>query len=251
MIRKIAYKEFTEMIRDGRFRWAAIVIFFLLIASLALGWKHWLLLVLVTPSCVNILVNSLYPVPARSEMVAALRDVQLDARRDGKRILADFYSNHPELRPQDSAAQVDNLGLAFVSIQQEQKQRGDEIEARFDEQLARQQSIVNRFRLLSPAIVLQETMNDLAGTGTGRYQHFRALVRNHAKAWDDYFVPKLYRQEKLTAADYDALPRFVFREENWADTTQRVLTGIASLVLPAMAIGLIGIRKLRRFPMSG
>ena len=41
MISRIARKEFTEMIRDGRFRWAAGIIFALLAGSLIVGWKHY------------------------------------------------------------------------------------------------------------------------------------------------------------------------------------------------------------------
>ncbi|AMV37528.1 ABC transporter permease [Planctomyces sp. SH-PL62] len=40
MIARIARKEFTEMARDGRFRGAAVVVTILLLASLAMGWKH-------------------------------------------------------------------------------------------------------------------------------------------------------------------------------------------------------------------
>ena len=41
MITRIARKEFVEMTRDGRFRWSAAIVFCLLIASLAIGWKHY------------------------------------------------------------------------------------------------------------------------------------------------------------------------------------------------------------------
>ncbi len=41
MIGRIARKEFMEMIRDGRFRGAAVVVMVLLLASLMLGWKHY------------------------------------------------------------------------------------------------------------------------------------------------------------------------------------------------------------------
>lgn len=40
MITRIAKKEFTEMLRDGRFRWAAGLVFTLLLVALALGWKN-------------------------------------------------------------------------------------------------------------------------------------------------------------------------------------------------------------------
>src|SRR5687768_6157014 len=41
MISIIARKEMTEMIRDGRFRWAAVIVFALLAAALLLGWQHY------------------------------------------------------------------------------------------------------------------------------------------------------------------------------------------------------------------
>lgn len=40
MILRIARKEATEMLRDGRFRWASALVAVLLLASLATGWAH-------------------------------------------------------------------------------------------------------------------------------------------------------------------------------------------------------------------
>jgi ABC-2 type transport system permease protein len=41
MITRIARKEFTEMARDGRFRWAGAMVLGLLLTALAMGWKHY------------------------------------------------------------------------------------------------------------------------------------------------------------------------------------------------------------------
>jgi len=41
MIGKIARKEFIELLRDGRFRWSALIVLGLLLTSLALGWKNY------------------------------------------------------------------------------------------------------------------------------------------------------------------------------------------------------------------
>jgi len=40
MIRRIARKEVTELLRDGRFRWAGAVVLGLLLVTLATGWHH-------------------------------------------------------------------------------------------------------------------------------------------------------------------------------------------------------------------
>ena len=41
MIRRIAQKEMTEMVRDGRFRWAAAIVLLLLLVSLLMGAKNY------------------------------------------------------------------------------------------------------------------------------------------------------------------------------------------------------------------
>ena len=41
MIRTIAYKEFLEMVRDGRLQCAAAIVFVLLLTALAVGWSHY------------------------------------------------------------------------------------------------------------------------------------------------------------------------------------------------------------------
>ena len=40
MIARIARKEFTEIVRDGRFRWAAGIVLGLLLLALAMGGSH-------------------------------------------------------------------------------------------------------------------------------------------------------------------------------------------------------------------
>jgi ABC-2 type transport system permease protein len=40
MVKRIAGKEFKEMLRDGRFRWASAIVFALLLASMVMGAKH-------------------------------------------------------------------------------------------------------------------------------------------------------------------------------------------------------------------
>ncbi len=43
MITRIARKESVEMLRDGRFRWSAAILFVLLSASLLTGWRHYVI----------------------------------------------------------------------------------------------------------------------------------------------------------------------------------------------------------------
>lgn len=207
----------------------------------------WLVLVLVLPSLLNVAISAAYPVPSRSELVSALRDVNLDMRRDGSRLLAEHYQDHPELMPKSGKADVDDFGLAFVYIQREQKKRVDEIEERFSAQLAKQQRLVKGLRFLSPSIIAQEASNDIAGTGLERFQHFRSQVKEFDREWADYFVPRIFRQESLTALDFDTIPRFKYREEASGTVAGRVGQGVLILAFFSVVLIVLANVRLKRF----
>jgi ABC-2 type transport system permease protein len=210
----------------------------------------WLILVLILPSLLNVAISSAYPVPSRTELVSAVRGVNLDVRRDVGNILSEHYQDHPELIPKDGKADLNNFTLAAVAVNREQRRRFDAVEDRFAEQLAHQQSMIRNFRFLSPSIIAQEASNDVAGTGLTRYQHFRSQVKQLDAAWADYFVPRIFRQEKLSAADFDTIPRFHFNEESLDGVTGRVSTGIAFLFLLTAGLLLLAFGKLAKFELA-
>jgi ABC-2 type transport system permease protein len=111
--------------------------------------------------------------------------------------------------------------------------------------------LVDRFRFLSPAIVTQAALNDLAGTGGARYRHFLAQVEAFHQQWQAYFNPRIVQKAHLRADDYDHFPTFMFMEESTASITRRVLFGLLGLLVPAWLIGWCGLRALRRYSLAG
>jgi Domain of unknown function (DUF3526) len=63
----------------------------------------------------------------------------------------------------------------------------------FDRQVIGQQSLVDRFRFLSPAIVTQAALNDVAGASVARYRHFLEPERR-----DAIFIRRRERRPALT-----------------------------------------------------
>lgn len=210
----------------------------------------WLVIVLVLPSLLNVAIGAIYPVPARSEIIGAVRNVNLDMRKDGSRLLSEHYQDHPELMPKGEKPDLSDFGLAFVYIQREQKKRVSEVEERFDQQLANQQSLVRMIRFLSPSVTAQEALNDIAGTGLDRYADFKTQVKDFDKSWADFFVPRIFRLEKLSAGDFDSIPRFEYRDEPLAGVAARVLTGVASLIATAALLFALAALKLRNYEIG-
>lgn len=210
----------------------------------------WLVLVLILPTLLNVVISAVYPVPPRSEVVSTIRGVNLDMRRDGEKLLTEFYQDHPELIPKDGKTDTKDFGLAFVYVQREQKKRVAEVENRFDEQLQNQQNLVKKLRFLSPSIIAQESINDIAGTGLERYTEFRQQTKEFDKTWDNYFSTKIFRNEMLTAEEFDQIPRFKFQEESFANLLSRVIFGVLFLLIASAVLMYLAFGKLKNYRLE-
>ncbi len=89
---------------------------------------------------------------------------------------------------------------------------------------------------LSPFLVAQYGVDDLAGTGLSRYSRFRTAAIDFHEKWRAYTIPFLAKRQFL---DFDALraaPKFQFVEE---DSSSILMTGVLrSLYVAVIALGL-------------
>ncbi len=206
----------------------------------------WLGLVLIVPSLVGVAASELYPVPSRLELIQASRQAAADAANQRGGVMARYYEDHPELAPKTRQTGAPNPYLRFFATQEVMARRIEPLLARYDAQLAKQQAVVNRFRFFSPAIVTQEAMNDLAGTGSARYGQFARQTNQFHDDYRDYFRPKAFGLVKLTSSDYDAMPRFEWREETTSEVATRVLPAIGALLLGTLALSALVFALARR-----
>jgi ABC-2 type transport system permease protein len=210
----------------------------------------WIVLVIVIPSLLSVAATSVHPVPSRLEFVSMMREADNYTRSAGQQLLAKYYGDHPELVP---AGELDlnDFTRRFYAMRQENQRRVLPELERFEEQLARQQGLINRYRYLSPAVVMQESLNDIAGAGAARQRAFVEQARDFIDEWQRFFVPLVFRRATLRAADYDAIPRFRFQEESTIAVARRMAVGMAGLIIPTLIIGWVALARLRRYPLIG
>lgn len=210
----------------------------------------WIVIVLVMPSLLNVAATTIHPVASRLEFISKMREADNETQREGQKILAKYYGDHPELAP---AGQLDlnDFTRRFYAVRQENQRRVLPEALRFEEQLARQQGLINRYRILSPAVVMQESLNDIAGTSTARQKSYVEQSRNFIDEWQNFFVPMVMKKAMLKANDYDSLPRFRFQEEGNSVITSRVSVGLLLLILPTVLLGFFVFMRLKRFPLVG
>ncbi len=211
----------------------------------------------ILPALVNLVATALYPVPSRIEFVNAMRVETQEANQKGSQLLGKYFEDHPELaKPastKDAASKSGEDDFAMLSLAKNEMvaQQMKPLLERFDAQLQAQHRFVNRFRFVSPAIVMQSLLYDITGTGIERYQHFLAQVGDYHQRWQQYFSPRIFEKRALTSGDLASLPQFAFAEEATLTVAQRALWPCAFLAGLTLWLGWLGLRAYRRFPIVG
>ncbi|AKA36266.1 DUF3526 domain-containing protein [Flagellimonas lutaonensis] len=196
----------------------------------------WVIFVLLVPSVLNQLGNTLYPMPSRTLMLNEMRSLKADITKKQDEILDNFLRDHPEYAINDST-QKRSFWHGYIASQQLVKKELAPVVNSYEEQLQNQQDWIGRFKWLSPAIIAQESMNQMAGTSTKDYESYRKQVVGFAEEWRKHFMPFLYNNQNFSKADYPNLPNFTFNKRTQSQWS-------AILILLVISTGLLGIGLL-------
>ncbi len=199
-------------------------------AATAVG-ATWVLFVLVMPTLLNVVVESLHPSPSRAELVAEARAAAAGAEKRGNELVSSFYRDHPELAPPGMQADMTSRMLA---VQDEVGRAMEPVQQRFQEAIQSQQRVVDLWRFASPAIATHEALTELAGSGYWRHRAFQEQVNAFKDVVHGYYSPKFHKRVPLTKADITDFPRFTFVEEDASRWTTRVATGLAGIAALAL-----------------
>jgi ABC-2 type transport system permease protein len=202
------------------------------------------------PVLLNIIVSFASPVPSRTELATRTRLVTGEAlTRYASLLNADYkYIENPELlRPRNGRIEIAGRMRGTYLMEKDVDEQLDGLLASFDQQLARQQRMVSRYGVVSPAIVAYEGLTAVAGTGVGRHLHFQQQIAQYHRTWREFFEPKILDGIAVTLGDLERLPSFVWREEDPSVVRDRVVSGVLQLLVPAAALAAVGVWRLRRY----
>lgn len=211
----------------------------------------WLLFVLLIPTLINAAASSFYPVPSRVEMIQAMRVATKEATDKSALLLSRYMEDHPDLMPQSAgSAKAPDYASTTATVQIEVDRLIQPVIDQFDRQSALQQSVVERFRFASPAILIQGVLNDISGTSQQRQRNFLSQVDTFLHDWQAYFYPRVFSQAKLLAADVERAPRFQYQEELPGIVGTRVFLALAGVFVLSLIIGFPLYSKLRNYPVT-
>lgn len=211
----------------------------------------WLAFVVVIPSVVNLASATLYPVPSRVEFVNASRAETQQAMEKGSQLLGKFYEDHPELARDNTKPDEADFAILRLVRDEEVARKLKPILDEFDNKIASQHNFVSRFRFLSPAILMQGALYDIAGSGIDRYKHFLTQVDEYHQEWKGFFAPRIFQKVALSVSDFDRLPDFAYREQSIGEVARQAVIPSILLLAAALILGYLGLRRYSHFPVVG
>lgn len=208
----------------------------------------WLLFAVVGPSCVNLLIAVRYPMPSRVEAAVEARAATQEATVQGSRQLGQFLQDHP------TSGNVGREGMRQFALLQAQRDqrvatRLEAVEATFNAQLEKQRRLASWLSVLSPTMIAQGVLLDIAGTSTWRFDRFRAEATLFQQQWRAYFEPRVLDAAILTPAEYAAAPAFSYVDESVAPAARRIALPIMAMAAIAIVLFAIGFRGYRDYAL--
>lgn len=207
----------------------------------------WVVLVLLLPAVISQLANSYYPVPSRINMIHEMRVAKAEAEKEADKILSSYYRDHPELAQRDTAVKNQyEFFLGYFASQDVVKKAINPVLSEYEEKLQEQQKFTESFRYASPSLLLQDAINDLAGTSPRHYEAYRNQVVAFAEEWRSYFLPRMFNNEWMKKEDFDNLPSFAFGYDEVESKLTSNLMGLVFFALFTLAISSIVYKRITR-----
>ncbi|WP_343691838.1 DUF3526 domain-containing protein [Chitinophaga sp.] len=209
----------------------------------------WLFTGIIVPNILQIGLNKVYPIPSRIMMVNEERKaLNSYFEKDGQELTKDVFNNPRTMIRQASVVtpgMVYGYGVIVYKSQEIKDGAAEVAERQLYSQIEKQQAAIRRFQLASPALMLQEQLNALAGTHWHQFNAFSTDVDTFRKVTQRFYFPKMAEEttfRTFTRQDADRIPRFqpkVYAGYDWS------YLGRSTLVYFFITFGLLGIAYLR------
>jgi ABC-2 type transport system permease protein len=119
------------------------------------------------------------------------------------------------------------------------------MEAAHKERVKRQE-LMDALKFLSPAVVLQSAFEDIAGSGTARYEHFDSQADDFHEVYRGHFFDLIRAKKRIDKASFKALPTFRYAEESFTAVASRVALGMLVLLMLALGLLLVALPRFKR-----
>jgi ABC-2 type transport system permease protein len=210
----------------------------------------WIVMLLILPAATHAIAGALYPAPSRASLVLQVRAAAVNAESNRDAELAKYLESHPQTDVSLDPGSARERTLRRLVTQQAAVQRVDALLLEHEAQLARQQSVVQQFSVVSPALLMNEVLAEVAGSGPQRMAEYMAMVNEFHGRWRTFFVSRAQLNQPMSAQDYGQLPRWAANPERSEAGWTAVLQPLWLLVVLTLLVLACAALMLRRFKVS-
>ncbi|MDO4763008.1 MAG: DUF3526 domain-containing protein [Flavobacteriaceae bacterium] len=174
----------------------------------------WLILVVLFPGIIKEISLKTHPIPSKLELISLKRNITDSIRNKSNDALNQFMEDHPDLVPNANIdAKIQNAVTRY-SVDVAVNEKMKPIENSFNQQIEKQENLIENYRFLSPTIMIQKNIDFISGNGIPRYKEFENQLDVFREQYRSFFAKKIFSAGKFKSKDYDNIPKSFFVEKN-------------------------------------
>lgn len=182
----------------------------------------WLFTSVLVPNLLQIGLHKQYPIPSRIILTNEERmAINRYFEKDGQDLTREVFSSPRTMIRQASIVtpgMVYGYGVIVYKSQEIKDAAAEVAERQLYGQIEKQQAAIQRFQLISPALMMQETLSGLSGTHWHQFNDFSKDVDTFRKVTQRFYYPKMALESTyrtFTVQDASHIP--TFRAHEYAD----------------------------------
>ena len=185
--------------------------------SLIILTSFWVLFVFLVPSIINQVGNELNPVSPRLRVINHHQKMYNDMEKNMDEELEGLYKIHPKWASDDPVTkdQSNSTGwnIHYLAKQYIAQLKHREVLEAYEQQIDERNEWMQMVSNFSPAMVVQRSLTEIAGTSTKHYRSFLRQSNEYAQDYREYVFQKLFTNHDFTVEEIKNLSKFEFDED--------------------------------------
>jgi ABC-2 type transport system permease protein len=203
----------------------------------------WLITAVLLPAAITLTASVIHPSPSGVQLATAIRAATHAAAVETGRELGAFLEDHP-------SAGVGRAGMQQYAALQNTREtmvarRLQPTLTAFAARRDDRRAFAAGLQYLSPAMLAQSALAEIAGTSERRRQVFETQAVAFQQTWKKFFDPRLASASALDTGDYARMPSFTFEEEPAAAIARRIAAPFAVLTIAAIVLLAMALRRYK------
>lgn len=200
----------------------------------------WILLTFALPALVDTSVEALYPPPSKLAYLSVARLAQGEANKQTAELTEGFLADHPELSVGDEAVPGYYRGT-FLANERVRRETAPVV-ADFRQSAARREALVGVFQYLSPAVLTQRALYEVAQSDMASSRRFQQAAGAKLAELEADIRSAVISRNRISLDEYDAITAFQLPKRSWSTGLP---LGISVMICLAAALTWLGWRGAR------